>query len=106
MSIRSLPEDASFENLRKRAKELLAAARSHRPDALELFREFHPRAAGAPARPALADAQLVLARSYGFASWARLKGRLRDVARFRWEPPERLAPSARDRKSTRLNSSH
>ena len=94
MSIRSLPEDASFENLRKRAKELLAAARSHRPDALELFREFHPRAAGAPARPALADAQLVLARSYGVASWARLKGRLRDVARFRWEPPERLAPSA------------
>ena len=83
-----LPSDPSFENLKKLAKSLLAAARAHEAAALARFREFHPRPDEALAKPALADAQLVLARTFGFASWARLKRHLAVVEEFLWDPPE------------------
>jgi len=55
---RHLPPHASLEQLRKQAKELL-----------ETYRAAEPNAAAF----ALHDAQRMLAREYGFASWARLK---------------------------------
>src|SRR5256885_9732840 len=64
-------------------------------DALPILarvRELHPRAEEALRDFALSDAQLVAARGYGFASWPKLKQHLEAVGR--------------DRKSTRLNSSH
>lgn len=91
-----LPEDPSFENLKKRAKALLAAARSGDVEALARFREFHPRAADAPEMLRLSDAQLVLARSFGFASWSRLKKHLEVVERFHWSPRRLAAPSVAD----------
>ena len=39
----------------------------------------------------LGDAQLVTARSYGFASWAKLKEHLAVVQPFVWNPPEAAA---------------
>ena len=67
-----LPVRPNLGQLRKQAKELLRDARSARPWAIELFREHHPES-GRWADPRLADAQLVLARSYGVVSWPRLK---------------------------------
>lgn len=63
----TLPERASLDHLKGQAKALLASFRSGDPDAAGRFAEI-----GKP-QPKLADAQLAVARSYGFESWARLK---------------------------------
>lgn len=63
----TLPERASLDHLKGQAKALLASFRSGDPDAAARFAEI-----GKP-NPQLADAQLAIARSYGFESWARLK---------------------------------
>jgi len=61
-----LPERPDFEQLRRQARELLRAAVSGDPAALLRLR------AGSE-RVTLADAQLAIAREYGFASWAHMK---------------------------------
>ncbi len=71
-----LPDRPSIEQQRKRARELLRAARIGDPIALDRFRRYQPRfAVGASLR--LADAQLVIAREYGLPSWPRLAAQLR-----------------------------
>ncbi len=70
---RALPASPSLEQQKKQARELLRAARAGDPPALQRLREHHPRYAERRSRLALADAQLVLAREYGFASWPKLK---------------------------------
>jgi hypothetical protein len=74
-----LPDRPNLINLRKQAKSLLAAWRSGDQQALARVREGHPRGdrLTAMGRYSLADAQLVVAREYGFASWARLVQHLR-----------------------------
>lgn len=74
-----LPDRPNVTNLRKQAKSLLAAWRAGNQQALTRMRDLHPRGERviATGRPALADAQLVVARGYGFASWARLVQHLR-----------------------------
>ena len=47
------------------------------------------------ARFSLADAQLVTARSYGFASWAKLKQHLAEIEPFVWNPPPLPDPESR-----------
>ena len=69
---RSLPARPSLDQLRKQAKELLKDYRSGDRAAVSRFRAHAPRAI-TEERVALADAQLVLAREYGFRSWAKLK---------------------------------
>lgn len=83
--VRPLPERPDLTNLRKQAKSLLAAWRAGDRQALAQVREFHPHGGrlAAMGRHSLADAQLVVARGHGFASWARLVQHLR------------LTPSAR-----------
>jgi ankyrin repeat protein len=66
----SLPAAPSLEQLRKLARELQRGHDAGRPEAVARVRDRHPRA-GAELR--LADAQLVVAREHGFASWPRLK---------------------------------
>ncbi|HEV2210644.1 MAG TPA: ankyrin repeat domain-containing protein [Verrucomicrobiae bacterium] len=79
---KSLPPRPSLEQLKKQAKEFLQSVRSGEPDAVRRLREFHPDFAkladseSAPARLSLADAQLTVAREYGFASWVKLKARV------------------------------
>jgi ankyrin repeat protein len=71
-----LPNNPSLENLRKQAKSLLKATRSNDAEALARVREFHPHPAAASNKLSLSGAQLVIARSYGFASWSKLKRHL------------------------------
>ena len=70
-SSRSLPARPDFDQLKRQAKELLAAFRAGSPDALREV-AAHYRGANA-ATFALHEAQLALARAYGFESWPKLK---------------------------------
>lgn len=77
-----LPPRPSLEYERKQAKMLLRQLRAGDPAALARARARH----GAPSLSAsveitLADAQLVVAREYGFASWPRLVQYFGDVQR-------------------------
>ena len=64
MPARQFPFRPHLDQLRNQAKDLLRDVRAEAPSALDDFREFHPGRID-PAIAALADAQLVLARSYG-----------------------------------------
>lgn len=71
----SLPASPDWENLRKQAKSLLKAFRNNDPDAARRVAQFHPH----PAQPSpfqLSDAQLTIAREYGFSSWPKLRHHL------------------------------
>jgi hypothetical protein len=73
----SLPDHADLTHLKNQARDLLKQARRADVEALARLREFHPhydRLAKTGVK--LADAQLVTARSYGFASWPKLKTHL------------------------------
>jgi hypothetical protein len=80
-----LPERPSLENLRKQAKELVRDYRGGVPAAVERVRRVCPRSGAI----ALADAQFVLAREYGFESWPKL---VRHVAGL--QPSAPLGPFA------------
>ena len=71
LPLRRLPEKPNLDQLRKQAKDLLADYRDAKPDATQEVERFekHPDAQ----KFALNDAQRILARSYGFASWPKLK---------------------------------
>jgi hypothetical protein len=68
---RHFPVRPNLEQLRHQAKDLLRALRRGDPEALAEFREHHTKQVD-PAEAKLADAQLVLADSYGLPSWRRL----------------------------------
>lgn len=71
--LRPLPPRPSLEFERKEAKALLRRLRAGASDALARARDRHPGFdASRPEAARLADAQLVVAREYGFASWPRL----------------------------------
>src|SRR5579871_1045601 len=79
---KQLPAHPSLEQLRKQAKSLLKQHRAFDSEALTRICESHPRRrslsheeiAGAPFT--LADAQLVIANEYGFASWSHLRSQV------------------------------
>jgi len=68
---RHFPVHPNLDQLKHQAKDLLRAIRGGDPDALAELCE-HPSKPIDPAAVRLADAQFVLARSYGLPSWARL----------------------------------
>src|SRR5262245_20176542 len=68
---RVLRDHPDLDQLRRQAKELLTAFRAGEANAVAEVRDRHPEAD--PTDFALHDAQLVLARSYGFESWPKLK---------------------------------
>ncbi|HSE26926.1 MAG TPA: ankyrin repeat domain-containing protein [Gemmatimonadales bacterium] len=68
---RRLPVRPDLHQLRHQTKDLLRAFRAGDPDAAAEFARHHPNRV-APAEARLADAQLVLARSYEAPSWPRL----------------------------------
>jgi ankyrin repeat protein len=70
-SIRTLPDSPDLDQLKRQAKELVHAFAEGDAGALALV-NAHYRGAR-PESFALHQAQLVLARSYGFQSWPRLK---------------------------------
>ena len=89
-TINRLPLNPSLEQLRNQAKDLLKAYVAGESEALKTFDEFHPQ--GPPPNEAkLADAQFVLARSYSFSSWPRLRLSV-ELAKAVWDDD---APSLR-----------
>lgn len=72
---KSIPARPNLEFDRKQARALMKALQSsdatERSAARERFEQHHPRRVFEPAK--LADAQLVVAREYGFASWPQWK---------------------------------
>ena len=71
MSDRHLPVHPNLKQLRQQAKDLLRSIRSGDPASLEKLKKHHSGNI-APETAKLADAQLVLARSYEAPSWPRL----------------------------------
>jgi ankyrin repeat protein len=68
---RRLPEKPNLNQLRKQAKDLLSDFREAKPAAVAEVNHFENNPD--PTRFALSDAQRILARTYGFTSWPKLK---------------------------------
>lgn len=75
-SDRSLPPRPSLEQQKKLARELLRAFRAGEAGATARIRRHLPD----KPRITLADAQLVLAREYGWESWTALKAHIESIA--------------------------
>jgi hypothetical protein len=79
MPVRRLPSSPNLEHLKYQAKDLLKGDAAGGAAVAQRIREFHPRWAKATdaeifaANLNLSDAQLTIARQYGFPSWTRLK---------------------------------
>lgn len=82
MPVKSLPSNPSLEHLKYQARDLLNYFAQGNAEAVARTREFHPRFARMSdaeirvSKFSLADAQLVIAREYGFPSWPKLKRHL------------------------------
>ena len=102
MPTKSLPERPSLAQLKLQAKELQQLHRDKRQSAAARIAANHPRfkyrdiraALDAPLK--LADAQLVIAREYGFESWASLKHVVETAARVAKFAPHPHFDEARD----------
>lgn len=76
---KSLPATPSLKQLRKQAKDLLSSFQQNDTTAADRFQQHLPRPTNASpfisseTTVNLSDAQLVIAREYGFASWPKLK---------------------------------
>jgi ankyrin repeat protein len=79
---RGLPDEPHLDVPRREARELLDLCRNGEPEALDRILNRHPKfkrvtdAAAIAAALKLSDAQLVIAREYGFATWTALKQRI------------------------------
>ena len=79
---RGLPAQPHLDIPKRQARELLRQCKAKLTDALDRVRRQHPRFAAAAGDDAIAtrlklsDAQLVIAREYGFSSWTQLKERI------------------------------
>ena len=71
MPARHLPVRPDLDQLKHQAKDLLREIRRGDPTAISDLEHYHPKKIN-PADAKLADAQLVLARSYESPSWTRL----------------------------------
>jgi hypothetical protein len=79
---RTLPEKPHLDVPKREARELLKEWRARVPEALDRVRHRHPKfrhadhTAISAAKFLLNDAQLVIAREYGFSNWTQLKERI------------------------------
>jgi ankyrin repeat protein len=76
-----LPLRPDLEQLKKQAKELVKSHKAGSLEALQRIQENHPgfSAASKAGKFSLSDAQLVLAREYGFTGWSRLKEHVESI---------------------------
>src|SRR5206468_12823342 len=104
---RELPARPDIEQLKHQAKDLLKAYKSGNPAAVERVRQSHPRWSSASgqsrareqaASPTLrlSDAQLVIAREYGFESWPKLKAAVDNMLLDHGDPATLLHRAFRD----------
>ena len=86
MPVQRLPENPNLDHLRSQAKDLLRNQAARNPQFAQRIREFHPRFTQASDTQifdtplSLSDAQLTIARQYGFPSWTRLKAHIEKPA--------------------------
>ncbi len=79
MPVKRLPSNPNLEHLKYQAKDLLRDHALRNQGVAQRIREFHPRFTRVTdadifdAQLKLNDAQLTIAREYGFPSWTRLK---------------------------------
>lgn len=79
MPAKQFPSKPDLNHLKHQAKDLLKGHAAHDRGVAQRIREFNPRFKGAAdseifaAALRLSDAQFMIAREYGFKSWARLK---------------------------------
>ncbi|MBC2601149.1 ankyrin repeat domain-containing protein [Puniceicoccus vermicola] len=94
-----LPSHPHWDQQKKQAKQLLRSYWQEEEKATARFRSLHPEAPE-PAAARLHDAQLVVARGYGFPSWAKLKRKIESLTQT---PVERFvaAVQCRDIAATR-----
>jgi ankyrin repeat protein len=85
--MKNLPTVPRLEKLRNDAKDLLAALRRQEPAALKRAAETINKQPGE--RFVLAEAQWIIAREYGFASWPKLKEHIDRVTLQGMAPEER-----------------
>jgi hypothetical protein len=86
MPAKRLPQQANIDHLKYQAKDLLSAHAAHDSQAAQRMREFLPKFSKLPDAAIfdtplkLADAQRMIAREYGFQSWATLRKHLEQPA--------------------------
>jgi hypothetical protein len=95
----TLPNNPSLERLRRDARTLQRGVAATDGGALEMVRQHHPRADVALDAFALHDAQLTVARGYGFSGWPALVRYLEFAADLTVDPgrvdDDTLAPTDR-----------
>lgn len=87
-AVRAFPANPSLEYERKEAKTLFRRLHNRDADAVARVRSAHPVALRdrTPPQLQLADAQHVIAREYGFASWPKLVAYFAELERHRNAP--------------------
>ena len=100
--VRPLPSAPSLEFERKEAKAFLKQIRAGDADALRRVHQTHPVSLRdrQPNELQLADAQHVIAREYGFASWPRLVEYFEEMERHRNSPRHHISDHDVDRLET------
>ena len=78
--VRPLPSNPNLDMQRKLAKALARDYWRGVPEAIERVRALHPKPP-APNDFVLSDAQLVIAREYGFAGWPQLKRKIESLTK-------------------------
>jgi hypothetical protein len=75
-----LPSNPNLERQRKLAKALARDYWRSKPEAIERVRALHPNPP-APEDFVLSDAQLVIARGYGFAGWLQMRRKIESLTK-------------------------
>jgi ankyrin repeat protein len=78
--VRPLPPNPNLDKQRKLAKTLARDYWRGTPEAVDRVRALHPKPP-APDSFALSDAQLVIARGYGFAGWPHMKRKIESLTK-------------------------
>ena len=78
--VRPLPSNPNLDKQRKLAKALARDYWRREPKAIARVRALHPKPP-APEHFVLSDAQLVIARGYGFAGWPQMKRKIESLTK-------------------------
>src|SRR5262245_42705640 len=78
--VRPLPSNPSLEKQRKLAKALARDYWRGQPKAIERVHALHPKPP-ASENFVLSDAQLVIARGYGFAGWPQMRRKIESLTK-------------------------
>src|SRR5215468_5812479 len=78
--VRPLPSKPNLDKQRKLAKALARDYWRGKSEAIERVHALHPKPPS-PENFVLSDAQLVIARGYGFAGWAQMKRKIESLTK-------------------------